>query len=193
VACGYLLDSSKCQCTVCGVKLCGLCTFRTNRDRDPFTCIACLGEDAFYKERRHKAEQIHKQTEEALRVGAAGGLSAFKMKQLLFNFCQTVDLLNRLVMYSYLKSMWPLLLSIVQYQEEHDLEGHLGTLQAVRFHAEPRALHSELVQRVALVNARWNIKKRPPEKSHGSPKLGTDFSRTEQAACNQTRGLIEQT
>ena len=61
-----------------------------------------------------------------------------------------VDILNRLLMFDTLKQMWPLLLEIVKYQEENEMEGHLETLQVVRFHAEPRALHSELVRRVAL-------------------------------------------
>ena len=87
------------------------------------------------------------------------------MQALFFHFCQTVDVLNRLLMYSVLQDMWPLLLRIVQYQEEHGLEGQLGALQAVRFHAEPRALHSELVQRVALLNARWSKRNCPPERN----------------------------
>ena len=109
---------------------------------------------------------ITKSTEDAI-VGR-NSVCRYDMQILFFNFCQTVDVLNRLVMYRDLERMWPLLLRILQYQEEHDLEGHLGTLQAVRFHA-PRTLHSELVRRVALLNARWSKINRPPERNH--PKL----------------------
>ena len=123
----------------------------------------------FYEMLKLKAMQVTKSTEDA--IAGRQSVSRYDMQVLFFDFCQTVDVLNRLVMYSVLKGMWPLLLNIVQYQEKHGLEGHLGTLQAVRFHAEPRALHSELVQRVALLNAGWRKMNRPPEQNLKSCKL----------------------
>ncbi len=140
-----------------------MCTFRTLRDSEKcFTCIACLGEKVFYESLKEKARTVAKETEDA--IEGINRLTQFEMQGLFFEFCETVDVLNRLVMYSDLENMWPLLLRIVKYQKEHNLEGHLGTLQAVGFHAEPRTLHSELVQQVALVNARWKINERLPKK-----------------------------
>jgi len=157
---------------MCGVKLCGMCTFRTLRDSQKcFTCIACLGEKVFYESLKEKARTVAKETEDA--IEGINRLTQFEMQGLFFEFCETVDVLNRLVMYSDLETMWPLLLRIVKYQKEHNLEGHLGTLQAVGFHAEPRTLHSELVQQVALVNARWKINERLPKKIFTKRKTPT--------------------
>lgn len=143
---------------------CNTCSFRTKGDERlgvSYQCISCIGEDVFYETLEGKAMQVKKSTEDA--IAGRESVSRNDMQLLFFDFCQTVDVLNQLVMYSVLECMWPILLSIVQYQEEHGLEGHLGTLQVVRFHAEPRPLHSELVQRVALLNARWRKINRPPE------------------------------
>jgi len=161
-ACGYSLDSSHRQCTVCGVKLCGLCNFRTNRDaKKSFTCIACLGEESFYDKIKKEARTITKEITHAFEGGHS--LSQSEMQDLFFNFCETVDVLNRLVMYRDLKPMWPLLLRILEYQDSHKLECHLGALQAVRSHAEPRSLHSELVRTVARLKARCSQTDYPPE------------------------------
>ena len=92
-----------------------------------------------------------------------------------------VDVLNRLLMYSTLKDMWPLLLRVVKFQEEKRMEGHLGTLQVVRWHAEPRPLHSELVRLVALDSATWTKERRkrdpkaPPLVQNAVPTLGFAF------------------
>ena len=63
-ACGYSpLDSSSCQCRVCGVKLCSTCSFITkNEKKDNYTCIACLGADLFYDKLRIKAKGIQDRT-----------------------------------------------------------------------------------------------------------------------------------
>lgn len=165
-SCGVSLKSStgSCRCAVCDVKFCGKCTFRTE-DSDLFTCIACLGHNVFYDKLRNKAEEIYQRVEEAL-LGKQR-VASIRMQELCLHFYQTVDVLNRLLYFSVLQRMWPLLLKIVKYQEDHGLEGNLGTLQALKLHAEPRALHSELVQRVALLNAKCIDC--PPERNY--PKL----------------------
>ena len=136
-ACGYSpLDSSSCQCRVCGVKLCSTCSFITKSEkREDYTCIACLGADRFYDKLRNKAKGIQDRT-----AGVLSGsikLDKYSAQTLFFHFCEIFDVLNRLLMYSTLKDMWPLLLRVVKFQEEKGMEGHLGTLQVVRFHAEP--------------------------------------------------------
>jgi hypothetical protein len=123
-----------------------------SRCEKSFTCIACLGEESFYDKIKKEARTITEEITHAFEGGHS--LSQSEMQDLFFNFCETVDVLNRLVMYRDLKPMWPLLLRILQYQDTHKLECHLTALQAVRFHAESSELHSELVRTVARINAR---------------------------------------
>jgi hypothetical protein len=139
-----------------------MCAFRIRHDPDPFKCIMCVGEDNFFQERSDKAKRIYDATEQALAPGLEYKTTKRRadLQTLLFDFGQTVDLLNRLDMYSVLQPMWPLLLRVVKYQESIRLEGHLETLQTVRFHAQPADLHNELVQLVAKQSAHW-AKKRP--------------------------------
>ena len=120
--------------------------------------MACVGADLFYEQLRNKAKNIHAKTEQHL--SGKKILEKYAAQILFFEFCDMVDILNRLLMFDTLKQMWPLLLEIVKYQEENDMEGHLEALQVVRFHAEPRALHSELVRRVALQSATWTERRR---------------------------------
>ena len=178
-ACGYSpLDSSSCQCRVCGVKLCSTCSFITkNEKKDNYTCIACLGADRFYDKLRNKAKGIQDRTAGVL-SGSSNKIDLYTAQILFFEFGEIVDVLNRLLMYSTLKDMWPLLLRVVKHQEENGMEGHLGSLQVVRFHAEPRPLHSELVRLVALDSATWTKERRkrdpkaPPLVQNAVPTLG---------------------
>ena len=171
-ACGSLpLDSSSSRCTVCGVKLCGTCNFLTRSEKQntrfKYTCIACLGADLFYERLRNKAKDIHDRTDNLLSGRII--LDRYATRVLFVEFCELVDVLNRLLMFATLKDMWPLLLRIVKYQEENGMEGHLGTLQVVRFHVEPRALHSELVRQVALLSATWTKVRRPADSNASKP------------------------
>ena len=145
---------------MCGVKLCGSCTFVTHSQKSckSYKCLACVGADLFYEQLRDKAKNIQLRTEHHL--SGKKILEKYAAQILFFEFCDMVDILNRLLMFDTLKQMWPLLLEIVKYQEENEMEGHLEALQVVRFHAEPRALHSELVRRVALQSATWTERRR---------------------------------
>ncbi len=139
------------DCVGCNGTFCERCSYRAPHDAaGPFLCFSCKGSKKFFADLSAQALQIQEQTETALSSPFPGAQSAItNLKRLLFRFCTMVDILNSLLHYSALSLLWPLLLSVVEFQEKHNMECGLLTLQTVRLHVEPYDLHNKLVRHVA--------------------------------------------
>ena len=160
------------ECAGCNGTFCDKCRYRAPHDAaGPFICFSCKGSEKFFADLSAQALQIQGQTETALSSPPPGAQrDKTNLSRLLFQFCTMVDLLNSLLQYSALSCMWPLLLRVVEFQEEHTIGCDLLTLQTVRLHVEPDGLHNKLVRHVARQLASTATDSEP-----GSAEAGRSF------------------